>query len=283
MSVDPLTKKYPELTPYQFASNTPIVAVDLDGLEMLRYDETLIDLIMGGTSLNLTNAHNQTKNRYGIFNKMKIDKNGNYNLEHSKILNEANYFFMSAEDLRKKISGPRTSNFGLQESINIRDADIELGSYSWFTVNEEFNRQNYNESEMETMENSKYAVRSRRISRGLLAVTGIAAGVEYFANSQINSDIDKAKYQESKFGELARDMVLLEFYDNPYVPAIVKTQKNGLDIANYILDGQIVLQHSDEETSYIIKFAKLIMNRYRIPDRGALSYKYTVTDNNLRN
>ncbi|MBT1706467.1 polymorphic toxin-type HINT domain-containing protein, partial [Chryseosolibacter indicus] len=33
LSVDPLTKEYPELTPYQFASNTPIQAIDLDGLE----------------------------------------------------------------------------------------------------------------------------------------------------------------------------------------------------------------------------------------------------------
>jgi RHS repeat-associated protein len=32
-NVDSLTKKYPELTPYQFASNTPIQAIDLDGLE----------------------------------------------------------------------------------------------------------------------------------------------------------------------------------------------------------------------------------------------------------
>jgi RHS repeat-associated protein len=32
-NVDPLTKQYPELTPYQFASNTPIQAIDLDGLE----------------------------------------------------------------------------------------------------------------------------------------------------------------------------------------------------------------------------------------------------------
>ncbi|MFM9911469.1 MAG: RHS repeat domain-containing protein [Chitinophagaceae bacterium] len=32
-SVDPLTHEYPELTPYQFASNRPIVEVDLDGLE----------------------------------------------------------------------------------------------------------------------------------------------------------------------------------------------------------------------------------------------------------
>lgn len=33
LSVDPLTSKYPELTPYQFASNTPVQAIDLDGLE----------------------------------------------------------------------------------------------------------------------------------------------------------------------------------------------------------------------------------------------------------
>ena len=34
LSRDPLTKDYPELTPYQFASNTPIRAIDLDGGEM---------------------------------------------------------------------------------------------------------------------------------------------------------------------------------------------------------------------------------------------------------
>jgi RHS repeat-associated protein len=33
LSVDPLTKEYPELTPYQFASNRPIDGTDKDGLE----------------------------------------------------------------------------------------------------------------------------------------------------------------------------------------------------------------------------------------------------------
>ena len=33
LSIDPITNKYPELTPYQFASNTPIQAIDLDGEE----------------------------------------------------------------------------------------------------------------------------------------------------------------------------------------------------------------------------------------------------------
>ena len=38
LSVDPLAKAYPMLTPYQFASNTPIWAFDLDGLESSFYE-----------------------------------------------------------------------------------------------------------------------------------------------------------------------------------------------------------------------------------------------------
>ena len=33
LSVDPITKDYPELTPYQFASDEPLSNIDLDGLE----------------------------------------------------------------------------------------------------------------------------------------------------------------------------------------------------------------------------------------------------------
>ncbi|MGN6419487.1 MAG: RHS repeat-associated core domain-containing protein [Pseudobacter sp.] len=33
LSVDPITADYPELTPYQFASNSPIANIDIDGLE----------------------------------------------------------------------------------------------------------------------------------------------------------------------------------------------------------------------------------------------------------
>jgi RHS repeat-associated protein len=40
LSEDPITKQYPELTPYQFASNRPIDGIDLDGLEFLKKDNT---------------------------------------------------------------------------------------------------------------------------------------------------------------------------------------------------------------------------------------------------
>jgi len=38
LSVDPIANKYPELTPYQFASNRPIDGIDLDGLEFFKKD-----------------------------------------------------------------------------------------------------------------------------------------------------------------------------------------------------------------------------------------------------
>ena len=36
LSIDPIYGKYPELTPYQFASNRPIQGIDLDGLEFVQ-------------------------------------------------------------------------------------------------------------------------------------------------------------------------------------------------------------------------------------------------------
>jgi RHS repeat-associated protein len=41
LSVDPLTKSYPELTPYQFASNRPIDGIDLDGKEYMKNEKSV--------------------------------------------------------------------------------------------------------------------------------------------------------------------------------------------------------------------------------------------------
>ncbi|MBX2921104.1 MAG: hypothetical protein KF746_02845 [Chitinophagaceae bacterium] len=54
LSVDPLTTKYPELTPYQFASNRPIDGIDLDGRE--NYNYKLAKLDDNTTKLTLTSV-----------------------------------------------------------------------------------------------------------------------------------------------------------------------------------------------------------------------------------
>jgi RHS repeat-associated protein len=57
LSVDPLTKDFPWYTPYQFAGNTPIQAIDLDGEEEKHYTLTLNK----NGSATLTNIPSKTK------------------------------------------------------------------------------------------------------------------------------------------------------------------------------------------------------------------------------
>jgi RHS repeat-associated protein len=52
LSIDPLTTKFSELTPYQFASNTPLWAVDIDGLEAGLY---------GSGGMQLSTAEKQSQ------------------------------------------------------------------------------------------------------------------------------------------------------------------------------------------------------------------------------
>ena len=57
-SIDPLSKKYPELSPYQFANNTPIQAVDLDGLENIYYQDAFDKSgFSSSNDLRLSTAH----------------------------------------------------------------------------------------------------------------------------------------------------------------------------------------------------------------------------------
>lgn len=51
LSSDPLARNYPELTTYQFASNTPIRAIDLDGLEaaVINYGYRVTAMIVTGS------------------------------------------------------------------------------------------------------------------------------------------------------------------------------------------------------------------------------------------
>lgn len=60
LSVDPLTQSYPWYTPYQFAGNTPIQAIDLDGLEekkvvhhLAKYDDGTFYIKKTDVEINL--------------------------------------------------------------------------------------------------------------------------------------------------------------------------------------------------------------------------------------
>lgn len=56
-SVDPISKDYAGLTPYQFASNRPIDGIDMDGLEYLTYTIILEDMTGSGGTTRVKNSY----------------------------------------------------------------------------------------------------------------------------------------------------------------------------------------------------------------------------------
>ncbi|TWF40347.1 RHS repeat-associated protein [Chitinophaga polysaccharea] len=81
LSVDPLTKKYPELTPYQFSSNSPILNVDLDGEESIPH---YIAKGIRGTFTISTFASVSFGSVQSMAKGMGYDKNGNVALFYSR-------------------------------------------------------------------------------------------------------------------------------------------------------------------------------------------------------
>ena len=71
LSVDPLTKKYPELTAYQFASNTPIQAIDLDGAEKKVQTVVTIQAPKNGDEAPLPQAIESVKKNISVQLKSK--------------------------------------------------------------------------------------------------------------------------------------------------------------------------------------------------------------------
>ncbi len=89
LSVDPLAKSYPELTPYQFASNRPIDGIDIDGGEWMKFEMTKND---GRTELKTTSVDIGFTNLVGVF----VPHDPYYTVSY----NGSNYSFNTIEALK---------------------------------------------------------------------------------------------------------------------------------------------------------------------------------------
>ena len=78
LSVDPITYQYPELTPYQFASNSPIQGVDFDGLELVNSNQEprFLKIVGGRATLATLTATAVTKTAAKLGRRMAVNAAG---------------------------------------------------------------------------------------------------------------------------------------------------------------------------------------------------------------
>ncbi|HAD14991.1 MAG TPA: hypothetical protein DCF33_21400, partial [Saprospirales bacterium] len=121
LSVDPLSKEYPWYTPYQFAGNMPIVAVDLDGLEELirtRYFDSLGNLYRTEIQV-VTWANNSDSDPYGLGvtqiiheTVVNVDNNG---------LARASYFGTTIGNRIPSGASPNVGAAGGSSALNLQE------------------------------------------------------------------------------------------------------------------------------------------------------------------
>ena len=139
-SVDPLTAKYPELTPYQFASNRPIQGIDLDGLEFKNksyYSLSLQTSTVFGTttSKQIVEYHRQNRPSYLIINNMVPEparpegydqsKSINYIMDPNEIRPNYKAFEKFAQASRTELKGGEMKTYRLGSQN--RDVDYKAG------------------------------------------------------------------------------------------------------------------------------------------------------------
>ena len=110
ISVDPITKKFPDLTPYQFASNTPIQAIDLDGTEAVRVSRIQY-AVYDRTKLKKTEWL-EVASFYGIYPDWEsFTKAARYNTIHGdptspklygEFFQKQNYYLWAQEEVNSK-------------------------------------------------------------------------------------------------------------------------------------------------------------------------------------
>ncbi len=114
LSVDPLTKSYPWYTPYQFAGNTPIQAIDIDGLEPL----TMVD-----------KTGKLTKPIVAVLNAAFAFSNSS--------LTEATwqpyYENIRTKSWAKMVGVPKEMSASVMGTTVVHDADANRTSGEWFT------------------------------------------------------------------------------------------------------------------------------------------------------
>ena len=164
LSVDPLTSSYPWYTPYQFAGNKPIMAVDLDGLE--EFPEVQIDLaksvvtFWGGeihlnkknipsdwvdkiehiTELSRMDTWYKTKEQYAEYHKLKSTVDWEkwtgdlYKIGSVKVIdNRISYYASGIEKGDSHWSGYVPFEHGISEAM-IRKVSMDYKTGNWTGV-----------------------------------------------------------------------------------------------------------------------------------------------------
>jgi len=252
ISVDPLTKKYPELTPFQFASNTPIMGIDLDGTELLPINSAWYHMkYLKNTPLITTEGpkpYYQTVLTPNVPSNIVInDMPGVYGKDY-----------------------PRPENGTISATTNEGMPSGDDRSRAPFLMKPKGANPFY----AEHLSNNN---NSSKLAKGMTAVQGIMeiANIVGGWNKLITKDLPKIEMSAKEGGQRNPyynatkivDNYMKTYKNESRIDNQFKTPQARTDFINYILDGALPENGSKEYNDGIVKYGKGILIEQMLPVR----------------
>jgi hypothetical protein len=226
LSVDPLTKEYAALTPYQFASDRPIDGIDVDGLEYLRTNTALFKFVGGITSDYVFKANDALVT----------------NIDKLSVLINAPGSNLSRPN---PYNDPTTVNIGERETtINWEKEQIPKSNNTALFSDFYKQMRNFNSQSISTNGNASYAdpYLDPSQSKGatiLNAIIEIYSDYQLFAIAQYfeshSTDIKEIRDAGAAFDNATRLVSACLKFDG--LPDFFNAEQPKMDLVNFIIDG----------------------------------------------
>ena len=122
LSVDPMSDKYPGISPYAYCAWNPVKLVDPDGMEVVAYTKETEKKILG-----------YMENLFGASSMFRFNKNGSLKINRKEF---SNYYKTSTNDQKKILKGiDQAIRARKTVTINIQENNSK---FIWKGINEEF-------------------------------------------------------------------------------------------------------------------------------------------------
>ena len=144
LSTDPITSTYPHLTPFQFASNNPILNIDIDGFEGVDYTKNSILFANGKPRFQVEDAKNtamipiRTFMISGTMHILHVNKQIEYNPSPAPsaigiAINPGFYYALNAQTFSKNLLGFTDNQLpGLAEKAGVDKKSVGAGFENTF-------------------------------------------------------------------------------------------------------------------------------------------------------
>ena len=271
LSVDPLSPNYPELTPYQFASNSPIGGVDLDGLEFLEKDQSLITLTSGGTYLKMANVSNPTHFRAQTA-KIVSTKYSIGTTFDTRVSDGFSYLYRKIEIARNGYpgSGVRKDNYTTIKEVNVMtDSKTKGSNRKTKKMMKRLALNGHKPGDLVSTKTHTLPV-SAKGKAGLAFIVGaVNDGLNLYGNNLVDSDRIKANEQAKSYVVLATEIVF-DASENGVLKEEFNTDVYKSNLANYILQGEF---YSNFDQATQVKLERQAILIILSDDRVGVNYE----------